>query len=522
MANNKNKIKELVSEDEDPTAELEALFIEDDSDLESDENTFDFGGDQDDTDNVAVAQLRKDLRQRSETIGRLQFDIEQLRSRWLGLEAEINSREEITRNLQKELEAHQDKVAHKKKLIKKRDDRIKALKTEIRERDEQQRELLENASSLETTISEHAALLDELRATLAERDSAVEDLQGKNESLRAELAGFSREEIDSAQALLSSQAGQIAADADQIRDLQRKLANSEQYADSIRQQLSDMLSSTEDISKMRLKLQTTVESANQRIEELTELLEKSSGRVADLTEQLAVRDAEHDEEIRVLRFELGEAQDTVTSSETLNQQLAADLLDTRSYKEDLERMLEDHDEQSQSRIDELEREVERLTAETSELQKKLDGKSEAVACLLEEMARKSEQMESIGQIENVIHDIDDRMSESIDFSSPVPRDRVTRLLVGEVDGQLLRFPLFKDRLTIGRTGSNDIQLKAQYVSRRHAVVLTEGDITRVIDWGSKNGVYVNSKRITEHFLKNGDVVTIGTAEFRYEELSKKD
>jgi pSer/pThr/pTyr-binding forkhead associated (FHA) protein len=43
----------------------------------------------------------------------------------------------------------------------------------------------------------------------------------------------------------------------------------------------------------------------------------------------------------------------------------------------------------------------------------------------------------------------------------------------------------------------------------------------VIDWGSKNGVFVNSKRVTEHFLENGDTVTIGTADFRYEERPKR-
>ncbi|MDH3749670.1 MAG: FHA domain-containing protein, partial [Gammaproteobacteria bacterium] len=93
---------------------------------------------------------------------------------------------------------------------------------------------------------------------------------------------------------------------------------------------------------------------------------------------------------------------------------------------------------------------------------------------------------------------------------------------GSIDGQELRFPLFKDRQTIGRTEQNDIQLKACYVSRRHAVIVTERDRARVIDWGSKNGVFVNSKRITEHFLQNGDIMTIGTADFRYEERPKRD
>ena len=99
---------------------------------------------------------------------------------------------------------------------------------------------------------------------------------------------------------------------------------------------------------------------------------------------------------------------------------------------------------------------------------------------------------------------------------------MSRVLIGKVGEQELRFPLFKKRLTIGRTQQNDIQLQAPHISRRHAVVMTEGEVTRVIDWGSKNGVYVNSHRVTEHFLTSGDVVAIGDARFRYEERPKRD
>ena len=93
-----------------------------------------------------------------------------------------------------------------------------------------------------------------------------------------------------------------------------------------------------------------------------------------------------------------------------------------------------------------------------------------------------------------------------DDGSGTDRDRVTRLLVGTIDGQKLRFPLFKDKLSIGRTAHNDIQIKAQYISRRHAMVVTENDQTRIVDWGSKNGVYVNGIRVTEKALRNGDLV----------------
>ena len=93
-------------------------------------------------------------------------------------------------------------------------------------------------------------------------------------------------------------------------------------------------------------------------------------------------------------------------------------------------------------------------------------------------------------------------------------------MIGNIGNHVLQFPLFKDYVTIGRTDENDIQVKTTYVSRRHAVVLTEGDSTRVVDRGSRNGVFVNSRRVKEHILSNGDIVTVGDAKFRYEERQK--
>jgi hypothetical protein len=218
----------------------------------------------------------------------------------------------------------------------------------------------------------------------------------------------------------------------------------------------------------------------------------------------------------------------MAQTEVLNSQLASDLVDTHGFKEELERMLCDTDEKSQAHIEQLETELLSITRKSRDLEEKLEARSDAINVLLAELARKSEQVESIGEIGDVISDIDDRISERFEEdddsrgSSPKSYDRVTRVLVGKIGDQLLRFPLFKDRLTIGRTGDNDIQLNASYISRRHAVVQTDGESTRVIDWGSKNGVYVNSKQVTEHFLKNGDIVTIGDAHFRYEERPKRD
>ncbi len=114
------------------------------------------------------------------------------------------------------------------------------------------------------------------------------------------------------------------------------------------------------------------------------------------------------------------------------------------------------------------------------------------------------------------HEFDPRVFGRFDQRSTGERVRAVQVLIGTVAGRELRYPLFKDCLTIGRTRQNDIQLNAANVSRRHAVVVTDGDATRLIDWGSKNGVFVNAQRITEHFLKTGDVITIGIVKLRYE------
>jgi DNA repair exonuclease SbcCD ATPase subunit len=270
------------------------------------------------------------------------------------------------------------------------------------------------------------------------------------------------------------------------------------------------------------KLAKAVEEANKQIDTLTSALREAKKSYDDVTGQLSSTRAKHDEELRILRFELTEAAETVSQQELINEQLASDLVDTRGFKNELERMLTSSEEHSQLRISQLEAELERLKKVNEDHEFELATKNEAIADLLEKISGKTKQDESIRELEAAIEELDERMSDRLQTQPVLDRDRMSRVLIGKIDNQELRFPLFKKRLTIGRTQQNDIQLQAPHISRRHAVVMTEGDVTRVIDWGSKNGVYVNSTRVTEHFLTSGDIVMIGDAKFRYEERPKRD
>ena len=72
---------------------------------------------------------------------------------------------------------------------------------------------------------------------------------------------------------------------------------------------------------------------------------------------------------------------------------------------------------------------------------------------------------------------------------------------------------------IGRGTHNDIVLDTdQLVSRKHAVLEHTDESFTIQDLGSTNGTYVNGNPLKEKevkALKNGDVVKIGSTEFKF-------
>jgi pSer/pThr/pTyr-binding forkhead associated (FHA) protein len=69
--------------------------------------------------------------------------------------------------------------------------------------------------------------------------------------------------------------------------------------------------------------------------------------------------------------------------------------------------------------------------------------------------------------------------------------------------------------TIGREKANSVVLDSDRVSRNHAVIDWDGDHYTVIDTGSRNGTFVNGKRVRRQVLRNGDMMTIGDFEMRF-------
>ncbi len=72
----------------------------------------------------------------------------------------------------------------------------------------------------------------------------------------------------------------------------------------------------------------------------------------------------------------------------------------------------------------------------------------------------------------------------------------------------------RDQTVVGRDPSCEIVVADGSVSRRHARLEQRGGIWWVVDQGSANGTYLNSLRIAEQALKNGQELRFGALAFR--------
>lgn len=89
-------------------------------------------------------------------------------------------------------------------------------------------------------------------------------------------------------------------------------------------------------------------------------------------------------------------------------------------------------------------------------------------------------------------------------------------LILSMDGLVLReIILDRERLTIGRKPSNDVQIDNLAISGRHALVTTILDDAFLEDLNSTNGTYVNGQPIRKHVLSDGDLIDLGKYRLKF-------
>ena len=399
------------------------------------------------------------------------------------------------------------------------------LKTANAKIDEQAAHIQELTTELESRNDQLVRSREQYISTsekLAQQKSQVRKLRKRGRELEQELNVEAKQEISKSHRKIAEQSGELEAYRQDIAALRSDQEKVSEYSDALRMQLQDQISISKVSVAMREKLEAGLDAANQTIEELSNRYAEEQEKNNRLLEDQQTMQQEFEREIRQIRFELGQAEETIAGQETINEQLVSDLVDNRSFRQALESQLGEVEQESSESLSELESNLRNARNEADDLVRQLKDKDAVISDLMGELASQSDTIEIKDESSGMLQKIDGfKDDEKPRHAVGNERDhRVTRQLIGSADGKELRFPLFKDRLTIGRTVHNDIQLNMQFISRRHAVISTDHGQTRVIDWGSKNGVFVNDVQVTEQMLTSGDVVTIGTTEFRYEERDK--
>lgn len=70
-----------------------------------------------------------------------------------------------------------------------------------------------------------------------------------------------------------------------------------------------------------------------------------------------------------------------------------------------------------------------------------------------------------------------------------------------------------DVLTIGRGRDNTIVLDDMLISRQHVRITADDEGLVLEDLGSRNGTYVNERRVERTHLSEGDRIGLGAATF---------
>lgn len=101
------------------------------------------------------------------------------------------------------------------------------------------------------------------------------------------------------------------------------------------------------------------------------------------------------------------------------------------------------------------------------------------------------------------------------------RQSIRRTLVGSLTGDGPSppcYPLLEDEYTIGRDPANKIPLRDGSVSSKHARVFRTSEGFVIEDLKSRNGTWLNGKRIEMQILQDGDEIRIGSTDLRFETL----
>jgi type II secretory pathway predicted ATPase ExeA len=454
--------------------------------------------------------------------------------------------------------------------------RDKALKDQTAEIGQQKQTLADNAKALKDSEKAANKLATELEkernAAKASRDAETEKVANLIDEHSEEVARLKQALADSTKALLQSEkaSSKIAKDLEKERkaansaqgevskanakveelnrlkkDLQTSLDDLKADLKAADERVADNGDRDKDTEELRdaiekkvselITLQGELESRNEALGELEELLEESKQECVALRLKVAVLKnleesvAKKDAEIAALQEKLdsrgkktrktrkSKAKDAEPESGEVEQEQAERIAILDSELQEARNMLQ----RTQAQLTESEKiiaESDSRKPDLSALDIQLEEGSAELKVVFpaeESDAGESANAEPTAEVFIAEESADEEPAaeESVAEKSAAAVAALEVFLDGESE-QVLEIAESDSRIMVGRSEDSELCLKSEFVSRHHALIISNEAGLYIEDLNSFNGTLVNSDKISRHKLQVGDTITIGKYEIK--------
>lgn len=91
-----------------------------------------------------------------------------------------------------------------------------------------------------------------------------------------------------------------------------------------------------------------------------------------------------------------------------------------------------------------------------------------------------------------------------------PADQEQPKLIVTLNGKTRQYiELTNSRALIGRSDLSDVTIHSNFVSRQHALLVQDKGAVIIVDLNSRNGTFVNSRRVSAKVLRDSDIIMVG-------------
>lgn len=420
----------------------------------------------------------------------LKATIAELKINITDLESYIDRRKAEWIQQTADLERYRDALSGMEGALQKKAEQVGRVNNDNMELSAEIVKLQNQCSEMDGRRAERELANEELQDRLAERASEIEVL--RQELLAAEQASVP----------LSNKVEEFSVQLDAARTDSARLQSDlqELRRDTERAKTETRANADSEISAMRSTLESALKDAN----ELQLRLADSEGQITGLQAEL---EGEH------VKFQ--QIRDAAESAEDRLAGAVEERDTLRSERDQLRTLLEQLESEFSEFRNTTTIDLEAGMQRSVELEQELDASKAALRSLDRNVAM-------VNKINASVQRLDEQISAS---SSPSSEDDgkpgARRLMVAFLGQKKVRYPLYKDSMTIGRSPDADIQVRQKWISRQHARIVMDDNMVMIEDLGSKNGILINNRAVHAGELHDQDVVEIGDTQFQFIDLMQK-